>query len=392
VILKTKAEERINMTWSEIFARRLERHALSAPSKEARPADIAGILCGAHAQVMSAAELSLGLRLAGATRMGVRAALWDERSLLKTFGPRGTVHLLPTRDLPMWTGALSAIPPSPSAYPEGVRLTPDQTEAVIEGIAAVLADVELTADELTGALVGRVGSWAGDLIEGGFQGMWPRWRQAIVTAANRGALCFGPNKGRNVTYTNPRHWLPGFQPADSRTALADVVKRYLVGYGPATPQHFARWFAAPQGWVAKLFDSLSAELQPVEIDGTLAWVSSGDIVSPSKPPEGVRLLPYFDAYVVGCHPRERVFPGRAAERALAGGQAGNFPVLLIDGVVAGVWHQRRSGRKLDITVEPFGRLTSAQRRELDDQVARVGEILEGSPRLAIGTVTVGAHA
>jgi hypothetical protein len=106
----------------------------------------------------------------------------------------------------------------------------------------------------------------------------------------------------------------------------------------------------------------------------------------------LRLLPYFDAYVVGSHPREKLFPGRAAERALAGGQAGNFPVLLIGGIVSGVWHQRRSGRKLDITVEPFGRLTAPQRRELDEQVERIGEFFESKPQLTIGVVTVGAHA
>jgi hypothetical protein len=121
-------------------------------------------------------------------------------------------------------------------------------------------------------------------------------------------------------------------------------------------------------------------------------VAAGDTTTPSTVPQGVRLLPYFDAYTVGCQPRELVFPGRAAERALAGGQAGNFPVLLVDGVAAGVWHQRRSGRRIEITVEPLGKLTTAQRRELDDQVERVGEILEGVPRLTIGTVTVGAHA
>ena len=41
-----------------------------------------------------------------------------------------------------------------------------------------------------------------------FDGMWPRWRQALGTAAKRGALCFGPNRGRKVTYTSPRRWLP----------------------------------------------------------------------------------------------------------------------------------------------------------------------------------------
>ena len=122
----------------------------------------------------------------------------------------------------------------------------------------------------------------------------------MATAANRGALCFGPNRGRNVTYTNPRRWLPGFRPADGPTALADVVRRYLYTYGPATPQHFAQWLAAPRRWAVELFDSLADELQQVEVEGTRAWVVAGDTTAPSTTRIGVRLLPYFDAYVVGC--------------------------------------------------------------------------------------------
>jgi Winged helix DNA-binding domain len=168
-----------------------------------------------------------------------------------------------------------------------------------------------------------------------------------------------------------------------------VVRGYLRAYGPATPQQFAHWLAAPWQWAAALFDSLAGQLEQVEVDGTLAWVAAGDTAAPTTPPRGVRLLPYFDAYAyaVGNQPRELLYPGRAAERAL-----GNFQVLLVDGVVAGVWHQRRSGRRLDITVEPLVPLTSAQRRELDEQVERVGVILQGTPRLTIGAVTVGGHA
>jgi hypothetical protein len=112
----------------------------------------------------------------------------------------------------------------------------------------------------------------------------------------------------------------------------------------------------------------------------------------SAEPKGVRLLPYFDVYVVGCHPREKVFPGKAAERALARTQAGNFPVLLIDGKAAGVWHQRRSGKKIEITVEPLEKLTAAQSRGLDEQVEWLGTFLDGTPQLTIGEVKVGAHA
>jgi hypothetical protein len=74
------------------------------------------------------------------------------------------------------------------------------------------------------------------------------------------------------------------------------------------------------------------------------------------------------------------------------GQAGTFPVLLIDGTVAGVWHQRRSGRRIAITVEPLRPLTAAGRRELGGQAERVAAVLEGRAELTIGAVSVGAHA
>ena len=106
----------------------------------------------------------------------------------------------------------------------------------------------------------------------------------------------------------------------------------------------------------------------------------------------LRLVPYFDSYVIGCHPRATLFPGRAGERALTGGQAGNVPTLLVGGRVAGVWHQRRSGGKIAVRVEPFVALTVQQRRELAEEVDRVGRVLEGTAQLTLGTVAVGAHA
>ena len=190
-----------------------------------------------------------------------------------------------------------------------------------------------------------------------FQGMWPRWRQALALAGTRGVLCFGPNRGRAVTYTNPRRWLPESASTKAPTGLADLVRRYLSAYGPATPQHFARWLNASPTWAADLFASLDDELEPVEVEGSPAWQLAGEVSGPDA--EGVRLLPYFDAYVVAGQPRALLFPPPASDRALAGGQAGNFPVLLVDGTVAGVWHLRRAGRKVAVTVEPLGRLSAA---------------------------------
>jgi hypothetical protein len=371
----------------------MARHGLSERATGVSPADLAGVLCGAHAQIMTAAELSLGRRIAGATRANVECALWEDRTLVKTFGPRGTVHLLPAADLPMWTGALSALPSPAPNQPEPVRFTPDQTDEVIAAIGDALADAELTVDELTEAIRERTGPWAVERTMDAFQDKWPRWRLVTSTAAHRGVLCFGPNRGRNVTYTSPHRWLPDFRPEEGNSAVRSLLARYLYAYGPATPENFAKWLNISPRLSAELFDRSVDELDRVELEGTAAWVLAGDTGIPLEPHRGIRLLPYFDAFVVASQPRELLYPGAAAARALTpAGQAGNYPVVLVDGVVGGVWHQRRSGRKLALTVEPLRKLTAPQRRQLNDEIDLVGEVMKAEPTVTVGTVAVGPHA
>ncbi|PAZ11708.1 hypothetical protein CLM62_34475 [Streptomyces sp. SA15] len=381
----------LNLTWAQASARRLERQFLVAPAQAGTPvADVVGAMLAAHAQVLSAAEVSVGVRGTGTTRADVRAALWEERSLVKTYGPRGTVHLLATGDLPLWCAALPAVPVGPSPFPADVRIGEEQAEQVVAAIGDALEGVCLTLDELGEEVVARTGSWAGDLVMPAFQDMWPRWRQVMHRAGQSGALCFGPNRGRKVTYTRPPH----FDPLPPREAVRELVRRYLHAYGPSTAAFFAKWLAAPTGWAGGLFGELAAagEIEEVVFEGTRAWVVAGDTVFPEGPVRDVRLLPYFDAYGIAAQPRELLFPGEAYRRALAGGQAGNYPVLLVDDVVAGVWHQRRQGRRTTVTVEPLGSLTARQERELGERAARVGEVLQARAELVIGEVTVGPHA
>ncbi|MEW2611573.1 winged helix DNA-binding domain-containing protein [Streptomyces sp. NPDC047880] len=392
----------LKITWAAASARRAERQFLARPAPAGTPvAEVVDAMLGAHAQVLSAAELSVGMRTDGATRADVRAALWDDRSLVKTYGPRGTVHLLPARELPLFSAALTAVPSGPSPFPPGVRLTEEQTGQVVTAIGEALDGRCLTVDELSEEVVARTGPWAGDRVMPAFQDLWPRWRQVLHRAGWAGTLCFGPNRGRKVTYTRPVRRGGGAAAGVAAGGLpADFVQRYLHAYGPATPQHFARWLAAPTGWATSLFGELAADgrIEEVDFEGTPAWVAAGDTDfspgrgGPDGPAAGVRLLPYFDAYVIAGQPRERLFPGKAYQRALGGGQAGNYPVLLVDGVVAGVWHQRRRGRRTTVTVEPLVRLTARQHRELGEQVERVGEVLEATPELVVGEVTVGPHA
>jgi hypothetical protein len=373
--------------WEAVNARRLTRHGLTAALASLPAA--AAAMAGVHAQVMSAAEVSLALRVEGTTRDDVAQALWEARSLVKTFGPRGTVHLLSSADLTWWLAALAAVPKQ-SGRPEGVRLRPEETDAVVDALDAALREHDRTTEELDAYVADACGPWAVEESMAAFGGFWPRWRQALGLAACRGVLCFGPDRGRRIAYASPSRWLPGLALPDPEESTLRLLRGYLTAYGPATPEHLARWLATSSTWTTELFGR--AALDEVEVAGEKAWVWHGDTAFDAPKAPAVRLLPYFDAFQVGSQPRAMLFPGRAAERALAGAQAGNFPVLLLDGVVGGVWHQKRSGRRLAVTVEPLGRLTRVQRAALDTEVERLGAIVHARPELTVGPVSVGPHA
>jgi hypothetical protein len=365
----------MELSWEQVTARRVARHGLVGGFADVVAA-ARGIL-GGHAQVMAAGELSLCLRTPGSTRADVRAALWDTHALVKSFGPRGTVHLLPAAELATWNAAMhdAFLGYRPSAT---VAFSDEEAEAVIAAVGDALVDAELTGEELDEAVVARTGPWAREPGMPAFTGELPRWRQLVQRAAYAGALCYGPDRGRAVTFTSPRRLVPGYAPADSAAALRELALRFARAYGPATPEVFARWLHVAPARATAVFTELGDALRPVTADGWEAWLPADDDAAEDDDRGGVRLLPLYDAYGIGCHPRERVFPGPATERALVRGQAGPIALLLLDGVVAGTWRHKRAGKRITVTTEPFTTLTAAQRRQLGTQAERVGEILESA--------------
>src|SRR5689334_15436715 len=79
---------------ARVTAFRLRRHHLDARVPRARWLEVPGDLAGLHAQVLSSAELMLWARVRGARRDDLRRALWDDRTLAKTWLMRGTLHVV----------------------------------------------------------------------------------------------------------------------------------------------------------------------------------------------------------------------------------------------------------------------------------------------------------
>jgi hypothetical protein len=380
-----------SLTWRDVWARRLTRHSLLDLAPAERMVDVAGAVCGIHAQVMSAAELSIGARVDGITRQDVRSALWEKRTLVKTVGLRGTVHLFPSGELPMWMAAMRARSALDPMLHRSLDMDEHELKSVLEAITAALDGERLTMKQLGEHVVARVGTWAGEATEG-WSGTLPRWRKALGEAAHSGLLCYGPPQGNEVTFVRTDLWLGAMRDVDPDNALAEVFRRYLRAYGPATPGDFARWFNIPPAAARDLAERLDGELEEVDIEGYRSHVLADEIEDAGHAVEmPLRLLPHFDVYVIGCHPRDRLLPPDWAQRVPPRTIPSTLQVLLLDGTVAGVWDRKARGKRVEVTVEPFGKLDRRQERMLEEEAARVGALVQAEAELQIGTITMRPH-
>src|SRR5262249_12097735 len=126
----------ISLTWKQVRARRLERSALTRRSTAL--ADVVRQVGGIHAQVQASAELQLAARVDGIVQQDVRDALWRDRMLVKAWTLRGTLHLHPADELPLWFATRApagALPEWPD--PAGVVHAPVSVGEVADLRAAV---------------------------------------------------------------------------------------------------------------------------------------------------------------------------------------------------------------------------------------------------------------
>ena len=378
-----------SLTWEQVHARRLVRNHLAERAPREALADVVRDVCGVQAQVMTAAELAIAARVDGIVRADVRAALWEHRTLVKAATLRGTLHVHAADDFPLWIAARGrgrAAWREPRWLAE-FGLTLEEAEAIVSAIGDALDGRCLTREELGAEVVRRVRAWATretNVIQwGGRPGI--TWHQLLGAAPV--SVCYGPPRGRYVTFVRADQWLEGWRELDPDDALAEAFRRYLATYGPATADEFAHWLYPRDVDEARSLESaLAGELTPTDVEGRRAWLLAADAEAPGRSSPSVRLVPDYDCYVIGAAPpgpqREAVVPPSAGSRIFDRG-AGPFPALLVDGVVAGVWRRRRSGKRIELAVEPFRRLTRDERAALEDEAVRIGAFLGADPVLSV---------
>src|SRR3954468_13885956 len=96
-----------DLSWPDVVAWRARRHRLHERAPVEAMLQTADELCGVHAQVMSSAELTLLARVDDLAPDAAANALLRDRTLVKTWAMRGTLHLLPAADYALWQAAIS---------------------------------------------------------------------------------------------------------------------------------------------------------------------------------------------------------------------------------------------------------------------------------------------
>ncbi|MCL5999170.1 MAG: winged helix DNA-binding domain-containing protein [Chloroflexi bacterium] len=364
-----------SLKWHQVNAWRLSQHGLSPRLKRQDYVKAVTRTGGIQAQVMSAAEWALGARVDGLTPQDVQAALWQERTLVKTWAMRATLHLITASELPLYAAARSTYEARNwLKYFTYYGITPAQYEAFLAAVPQILGSEPMTREQLAAAVAKHIGApELGRLL------LSSSWGSLWKPSAWRGDLCFGPNQGRNVTFVRPSQWIGQWQPVEPYPALQEMARRYLRAYGPATPGDFARWWdgGAGIGPARKLFQSIEDELEAVEVEGWRA-VALRTTLEPMQrlaTTAAVRLLPLFDAYVLGL--------GRALEPLLPKAYVSQVfrpqgwisAVVLVDGYMKGVWEYQSRRAQTIVKVQMFSTPTAAVRRGIEAEAERLSAFL-----------------
>ncbi len=326
---------------------RARAQLLAGGRRERTAADVVRRVFAIQAQDATAADLGIRARGQDLTAQAIRSAYDDDRAIVRNWFMRGTLHTIPAEDVGWVTRLLAP--------------------RVLTGTGSRYRDLGLTtelrlrADELIGRVLGAHGPLTrAELAEHlADRGIVPTGQvpfHLIRHAALTGLLCHGPLRAGEPTYVLLRDWIPAaVAPGpEGDAAVAELARRYLAAYAPATMADFASWSgvavtAARTAWQAM------ARAGTIVTDGDRTVLARHDEQAGDRSgPPDVRLLPAYDNSLTGYRTRQQTVDAAYEARVWPGGGVLR-PTVLVDGHVAGTWSRGSGGRA--IAVDPFSPLT-----------------------------------
>lgn len=329
------------------------------------PGQVVTHLGAMQAQDYPGALWAIGLRMKEATVAAVEQAIL-ERTLVRTWPMRGTLHFVPAEDV-RWMLEL---------------LTP----RVISSSAARQCQLEIDAQVLARSQELLVKALEGGkqltrpeiyqlLAQGNIKPDGQRGIHIIGRLAQEGLLCFGPFRDKQPTFVLLDEWLPPTKKLERDEALAVLAKRYFTGHGPATLADLERWAGIKTSDARAGLEAVKAELRREEINGQTYWMASEEVALPGET-EKVHLLPGFDEFILGYKDRSAVLEAQHSEKIVPGGNGMFISTIVSEGRVAGTWKRAVKKGKLQITPVPFTSLNEVEMASLTSTAQKYARFIE----------------
>jgi hypothetical protein len=205
-------------------------------------------ICGLHSQVASTPYLSMWNRVTDFHNEDLSGELYDKRTLVKTWGVRATLHIVPTSQVVEYYQATKKV--------KG-RLLLFKLEPIHKKIIEVLNEVgALTTQELTNyipELSEKIQTRYGDMSLGQWNLRQMCQSTVLIPVKPKG------NWTSNLhTYINFQQWLPSIdlQVLDEREAKMKIIYYYLSCFEPVMIDDIAWWIGITKGEVKQILEEM----------------------------------------------------------------------------------------------------------------------------------------
>lgn len=338
------------------LAFRLARQHLLTPAPD--PLAAATTLLGAQAQVQRAGMLQLAARCGPGTAAAaaVRRALYRDRSLVKLWAHRSTLHLVPAADLGLVLGLRRFAVAGHRGWLSRGGLSDGEIDRLAAAIAEVLAEGPHSRADLSRRLTPLLGEWARPWLE-------HSWGGALKLAASMGIACHGPERPREAAFVHVENWVGPITIAEREAALAGALTRYLAAFGPASPADFAKFSGLPAEPVRTAFRLASPGLVPVDLAGRKAFINEtdeADLRAAEHPPTHLVALPLFDPWLL-AHADTSQTVAPEFRRHIYRTAGWISAVVLRQGRVVATWSEPAPGRA---AVVPLARLGKGEMKRV----------------------------
>ncbi len=352
---------------------RLLRSGLIVPFATAE--DAAAALVGVQAQILPAAGLALWNRTAGFTHTRYEELLFTDRTLVKLWGQRNTLHLYPSAEWPLVYAALAANQTwwGRTAERED-RL--DAHDALVEQTAALLGERKI---------IGR-----NDLRRAGLdlndEHLSP-WGGLFADLVRRGYACHAGRAENEGRFAAREYWLPDlvWNPPDPDAANLSLLRRFVHTYGPVTVNDFMYWRGGYAEPARRWWGALQGELAAVAVEGVERFMLPADLDDLAHPPqdlgEAVHMLYRFEPLLLGHKEKGWIVAPEYHKRVFR--IAGHIEGIVLDrGVAVATWRYERKARGLIIAVEPFAPLPAHVTAAIERQAVEIASFFD-APLLEI---------